>query len=287
MSVPSSGPLKLRGDIALEVDGSATGTNVSLRTLSNSAGFTSPDAMREFYGYTSIATAVVHWAVIAGGGSGTGGGAGGYRTSYGTSGGGSSSESQFTIATGNSYTITVGGVSGNSVLSGGGSNGGTSVSITSTAGGNFASGTGGSGAGAFAATPNLGYASASGGAGIAGQGTNGGSLYIRRGPFYAGGGGAGGAGQSIFGAQSNFGIVLAGGVSITSDITGTSIAYAQGAGNNTLAIDNRGHGTRTGTVIIRMPTSIYPDISTTGTTSVTSSGGFTIIKWNSSGTMSL
>jgi len=53
MAVPSSGELRLRADIALEVDGSATGDNVSLGTLSNTAGFTEPDAMSEFYGYTA------------------------------------------------------------------------------------------------------------------------------------------------------------------------------------------------------------------------------------------
>lgn len=53
MAVPSSGQLRLRGDIALEVDGSATGINVSLRTLSASAGFSIPDTMSEFYGYSS------------------------------------------------------------------------------------------------------------------------------------------------------------------------------------------------------------------------------------------
>jgi hypothetical protein len=53
MAVPSTGQLSLRGDIALEVDGNATGVNVSLRALSASAGFTSPDSMSEFYGYSS------------------------------------------------------------------------------------------------------------------------------------------------------------------------------------------------------------------------------------------
>ena len=51
MAVPSSGELELRGDIALEVYGSATGTNISLRAMSEIAGFTSPDAMTEFYGW--------------------------------------------------------------------------------------------------------------------------------------------------------------------------------------------------------------------------------------------
>jgi hypothetical protein len=54
MPVPSSGQLRLRADIALEVDGSATGDNVSLGTLADTAGFTTPpDTMAEFYGYTS------------------------------------------------------------------------------------------------------------------------------------------------------------------------------------------------------------------------------------------
>lgn len=53
MPVPSSGELKLRADIALEVDGSATGDNVSLGTLSDTVGFDAPDTMSEFYGYVS------------------------------------------------------------------------------------------------------------------------------------------------------------------------------------------------------------------------------------------
>jgi len=54
MAIPSSGQLRLRADIALEVDGSATGTNVSLGTLSDTAGFAAPDAMSDFYGYSFI-----------------------------------------------------------------------------------------------------------------------------------------------------------------------------------------------------------------------------------------
>ena len=53
MAVPSSGELELRGDIALEVYGSATGSNISLGTMSDLAGFSSPDAMTDFYGYSS------------------------------------------------------------------------------------------------------------------------------------------------------------------------------------------------------------------------------------------
>lgn len=61
MPVPSSGQLRLRADIANEVDGSATGDNVSLGTLSNTAGFTEPDAMSEFYGYSSLTNPTVSY----------------------------------------------------------------------------------------------------------------------------------------------------------------------------------------------------------------------------------
>ena len=53
MAVPSSGELRLIQDIALEVDGSASGSNISLNTLSASAEFSSPNGMLEFYGYSS------------------------------------------------------------------------------------------------------------------------------------------------------------------------------------------------------------------------------------------
>lgn len=53
MAVPSSGQLRLNGDINLEINGTGTGTNVSLNTLSSQAGFTAPNGMEEFYGYSS------------------------------------------------------------------------------------------------------------------------------------------------------------------------------------------------------------------------------------------
>jgi hypothetical protein len=66
MAVPSSGQLRLRADIALEVDGSATNNNVSLNTLSNSAGFTAPNGMEEFYGYSNaVAPSVQTYSSIS------------------------------------------------------------------------------------------------------------------------------------------------------------------------------------------------------------------------------
>ena len=52
MPVKSSGQLSLRYDILAEVGG-ASYVNLSLRTMSSRAGFATPDAMSEFYGYSS------------------------------------------------------------------------------------------------------------------------------------------------------------------------------------------------------------------------------------------
>lgn len=54
MAVPSSGELKLRADINLEINDNVTDTNVSLGTLSDDAGFDAPDEMSEFYGYSAF-----------------------------------------------------------------------------------------------------------------------------------------------------------------------------------------------------------------------------------------
>ena len=50
MAVPSSGPLQLYGDIGTELG--VAQSNVSLHGMSQTAGFTTPDAMSEFYGYS-------------------------------------------------------------------------------------------------------------------------------------------------------------------------------------------------------------------------------------------
>lgn len=53
MAVPNSGQLRLRADINLEVNGNNTDSNVALHSLAQSAGFSTPDAMSDFYGYSS------------------------------------------------------------------------------------------------------------------------------------------------------------------------------------------------------------------------------------------
>ena len=54
MTIPSSGPLNLRATINQEINQNNTATNVSLRGLSAQASKSIPDAMSEFYGYSSV-----------------------------------------------------------------------------------------------------------------------------------------------------------------------------------------------------------------------------------------
>ena len=51
MTLPSSGQISIN-DIRVELGASAT--NQSLRAFSNTAGFTTPDAISEFYGYSNL-----------------------------------------------------------------------------------------------------------------------------------------------------------------------------------------------------------------------------------------
>lgn len=59
MAVKLSGQLSLRYDIAAEVNGASS--NISLGDLSNVAGFANPDAMSEFYGYSSAPPNTFAW----------------------------------------------------------------------------------------------------------------------------------------------------------------------------------------------------------------------------------
>ena len=59
MPLPVSGPLGL-SDIALELGLSLS--NVSLRSMSNTAGFTTPDAISEFYRYSAYTLYALAWS---------------------------------------------------------------------------------------------------------------------------------------------------------------------------------------------------------------------------------
>jgi len=264
----------------------------------------------------------IEYLIIAGGGGSSGSsggqgasagaGAGGYRSSVSgeNSGGGSSAESQVTVGAGVSYSVVVGaggsaGTNGSSSsafgitsLGGGfggswiGLNGGSggsgagginTVGYSGTSGQGFSGGTGfattgapGGGGGAGQIGSN-GSTTGSGGSGIGGNGGNGVSSSITGSAvFRAGGGGAGGtqlgaSGTGGSGGGGNGGGYVGAGVSGAANTGGG----AGGAGSN----GGSGASGGSGIVILRY---VGPQRGTGGT--VTSSGGYTIHTFTSSGT---
>lgn len=253
-------------------------------------------------------------AVAGGGGSGEGnsigggGGAGGLLT--GTT----------TLTPGTTYPVTVGGggagtVSGVTQV---GTNGGNSIfgSIaTAIGGGGGGSGNGvclgpnaggsGGGAGAIGTTSPVCF----GGAPTAGQGFVGGNSGGFAGcpGVWIGGGGGGASAAGGVGGCTSFGGSGAGGNGVSSSITGSPVTYAGGGGGADSTGGSGGGGSGVGSscsgtnglgagggaftyncnggsgvVIISVPTSSYSGI-TTGSPTVTTSGGNTIIKFTANG----
>lgn len=62
MPVTGSGEIKLRADVNNEINGNNTDTNVSLRALSEDAGESVPDALSEFYGYSSVSAPTISYS---------------------------------------------------------------------------------------------------------------------------------------------------------------------------------------------------------------------------------
>lgn len=62
MALPTSGPLSFL-DIATEINGDPP---YSLRSMSNSAGFSTPDSVSEFYGYSGSGLIAVSWGYNSG-----------------------------------------------------------------------------------------------------------------------------------------------------------------------------------------------------------------------------
>ena len=185
----------------------------------------------------------VEYLVVAGGGGGGtfragGGGAGGYRCAVvgESSGGGASAESPITLLLGTAYTVTVG--AGGSA----GSNGNNSVfgSITSTGGGRGAgstSGTANSGGSGGGGGGDGGYITA--GSGTSGQGYVGGTGIGSLANNAAAGGG--GAGQAGFGTVSS-GVAGNGGNGVSSSITGSAVARGGGGGGGLYSTGTFGVG---------------------------------------------
>jgi hypothetical protein len=218
--------------IAAEGQGYATG------------GYVTSDANYYYHTFTSSGTFIPQrsltcdYLVVAGGGSGGsriggGGGAGGLRSTVTATGGGGSLESALSLASGTSYTVTVGagGAAVTSTPGTKGNNGSNSVFSTITS-------TGGGGGGAYiASTGQDGNAGGSGGgagfntrtagAGTANQGFAGGNGAGTTNS--AGGGGAGAAAATAPANASNGG---AGGAGVAVSITGSSVTYAGGGGGS-------------------------------------------------------
>lgn len=66
MAVPNSGELELRNDIGNEVYGNVTGSDISLHDMSEYAGFSTPDAMSDFYGWSNIELPAVSGIALLG-----------------------------------------------------------------------------------------------------------------------------------------------------------------------------------------------------------------------------
>ena len=278
------------------------------------ANFTAPTSIFPSTGPIPVPTPNVEYLVVAGGGgggwsNGGGGGAGGYRTNTGLS-----------VTAGSAITVTIG-TGGAGSGSGHGSDGTNSVfgSITSTGGGGGGSAqtqggpgnNGGSGGGGGNDYPR-GTATA-GGTGNSGgytpaEGTAGGASQ-------GGGGGASTAGSN--GATNGVG-----GAGAYSSITGASVARGGGGGGSTESatdpvlggVGGGGNGQKrnstapgngtvntggggggganstggtggSGVVIIRYTNDYLPATSTTGSPSITNTGGYWIYAWTSSGSI--
>ena len=259
----------------------------------------------------------VEYLVVAGGGGGGsgeggGGGAGGFLTNFGGT--------AIALTPGSTYTVTVGGGGAGSTPSGAGTDGSNSVlsgtgitTITAIGGGggaanNAAGRDGGSGGGGSGNQPG-----SVGGSATSGQGNDGGNGIGGGGtPGGGGGGGKGAAG----GNASNPGGGGNGGNGLASTITGSSVTLAGGGGGGTNsgsagsagsggagvgndssaggnATSNTGSGGGgshsgnggnggSGVVILRMATSDYSG-TTSGSPTVTTYSGDTIIKFTSNG----
>ena len=236
-------------------------------------------------------TPSVSYLIVAGGGAGGNhSGAGGGGVVY--------SSAPLNISTGQSYTITVGAVGGDSAAFGA-----TAYAGAASAGQYGQNGGSGSGGGRNGAGTNSGGSStqisypALNGVGLGGAGGTG---YVGSPSGAGGGGGAGGNGGSYSGGTGGNG-----GAGYQSSITGTAVYYAGGGGGGgTYTIGTAGSGTgpgsygggangggggqqdaTPGTVIIRYSNTYDAAASTTGSPTVTNTGGYRIYQWTSSGSI--
>jgi hypothetical protein len=229
----STGYLDLPSGTTAQRPGSPGAGMVRFNTTTGNPEWYDPSGSGQWLNFSQPPSYNVEYLVIAGGGGGSqsgfatgggAGGAGGYRSSVvgESSGGGSSAESVVSVTSNAAYTVTVG-AGGADRTSGSNSVFGTITSLGGGRGAGYERGgasSGGSGGGGA-------YAGQAGASGTVGQGYAGGNSDIGGG---GGGGGAGGVGGN--GSSSRIG--GNGGAGITSAITGTAVARAGGGGGGAI-----------------------------------------------------
>ena len=308
----------------ISVSGLTVGTSYTFKVKGNNPTGSGPESAASNAVTSAVQTQAIDYLIVAGGGGGGagsqsfsgGGGAGGVRCTVGATGGGGSLESQVNLIYGTSYTVVVGGGAG---FNGNGSDSyisGTGVSVTSTGGGagaaagypsNGSPQVGGSGGGGAAnQSPRTGAA------GTAGQGYAGGTGGTS-GTYGGSGGGGGGAGQVGAVGRNDGSGGANGGNGIQTSISGTATYYGGGGASrnngNPSGIGGLGGGGQastaggtntggggysdfvgtagSGIVIIRYPDSAPAATSTTGSPTITVTGGYRIYKFTGSGSITI
>jgi len=315
VSSPGSitGTLSQAGSGTISVSGLTAGTSYTFvvyatNSVGNSANSASSNSIT-----TTNKAPTLNFAVVAGGG-------GGGRGRGGGGGAGGLQSSTLSVSVGTAYTVTVGGggaqysTGSNSVFNATTSNGGGLGGSENGYGAGLSGGSGGSGGGCAdggssgSGTSGQGYAggTASGGGGVnggcggggaGGQGGdnsggcgNGGSgatlSAALGGGTYAGGGGAGGNGGSPgtggSGGGGN-GTVTAG---QTGGSGGTNTGGGGGGGSGTVIRGNGGPG-GSGVVIVSYPNTYDNASATTGSPTLTNTGGYKIYTFTSSGSITI